>query len=399
MTADRAVILKYELKKIMTGRIAVIAVILGAGMLLAVTMINYLIIRPQDVNVYEREISLEGRPLDDAFLEEVAAEAEKAGGLSKIGAESRYYHAAGYLNRLQGTYLTIGGASAETLKAAGKAAASSSGTQGLTADSLYALREDLLEYIYDYFRLSDSDKEWWKEKENRISKPFVWHTNFGVYSMKSNFGAAMDLFCIIAGVSLAGVFAGEKSQRTDSLVLCTKEGKKTLWLIKFAAGEIFSLTAGTLLLAAVQLPHVIFNGLHGTDAAWQLLVPFSSYPYTAGHMLALLILDYYLGCLLTGAAAMLLSVLIGNAVASAGVICVAVMLDLFAALPPQLGLLAQLRYLTPGQVLLNSGMADPRLLHIFGLRLTSIQSAAVLYAAATILFMIIVRAGYKRLEA
>ena len=153
--------------------------------------------------------------------------------------------------------------------------------------------------------------------------------------MKSNFGAALVLFCMIAAVSLAGVFAGEKSQRTDSLVLCTKEGKKSLWLIKFAAGEIFSLAAGTLLLAAVQLPHVIFNGLHGIDAAWQLVVPFSSYPYTAGHMLALLILDYYLGCLVVGSIAMLLSILIGNAVASASVICVAVILDLFVALPPQ----------------------------------------------------------------
>ena len=82
-------------------------------------------------------------------------------------------------------------------------------------------------------------------------------------------------------------------------------------------------------------PHVIFNGLHGIDAAWQLVVPFSSYPYTAGHMLALLILDYYLGCLVVGSIAMLLSILIGNAVASAGVICVAVILDLFVALPPQ----------------------------------------------------------------
>lgn len=397
--ADRTVILKYELKKIVKSRIAVISLVLSAGMLLAITMIDYLIISPYDVNVYGRDMSLEGRMLDDMLLEEVAAEAEKAGGLSKIGTESKYYHVAGYLNRLQGAYLTVGGASAETLRTAGGVAPSSSEGQGLTETALYGLRENLLEYIYDYFSLSDSDKDWWKEKERRIQKPFTWNTNFGVYSMKSNFGAAMNLLCMIAGVSLAGVFAGEKSQRTDALVLCTKEGKKSLWLIKFAAGEAFSLTAGTLLLIAVQLPHLIFNGLHGIDAAWQLLVPFSSYPYTAGHMLALLILDYYLGCLLVGAVAMLLSILIGNTVASAGVICVGVLLDLFVVLPPQFGLLSQVRYLTPGQVMLNSGMTDPRLLHIFGVRLTPIQSAAILYTAMTMISMIIVKARYQRLEA
>lgn len=115
-------------------------------------------------------------------------------------------------------------------------------------------------------------------------------------------------------------------------------------------------------------------------------------------MLALWILDYYLGCLVVGGIAMLLSILTGNAVASAGVICVAVIFDLFAALPPQLGLISQLRYLTPGQVLLNTGMADPRLFTICDVKLTSIQSAAILYIIVTILSMILVRAGYRRLE-
>ena len=395
MTADRMAILKYELKKIMKSRVAVIALLLSAGMLFAVTMINYMVISPHDINVYEREQELEGRLLDDEFLEEVAREAEKAGGLSQIGPESQYYHVARYLDRLRGTYQTIGGTTAETL---GKDPSSTPGMHGLTEADLYGRRERILEYIYNYFRLSDSDKDWWKEKESQIPKPFAWKTNLGVYSMKSNFGAALNLFCMIAGVSLAGVFAGEKSQKTDALVLSTKEGKKTLWLIKFAAGEIFSLAAGTLLLVAVQIPHVILNGLHGFDAAWQLLVPFSSYPYTAGQMLALWILDYYLGCLVVGGIAMLLSILTGNAVASAGVICVAVIFDLFAALPPQLGLISQLRYLTPGQVLLNTGMADPRLFTICGVKLTSIQSAAVLYIIVTILSMILVRAGYRRLE-
>ena len=81
MTVDRTVILKYELKKIVKSRIAVISLVLSAGMLLAITMIDYLIISPNDVNVYARDMSLEGRMLDDMLLEKVAAEAEKAGGL------------------------------------------------------------------------------------------------------------------------------------------------------------------------------------------------------------------------------------------------------------------------------------------------------------------------------
>ena len=68
---------------------------------------------------------------------------------------------------MQGTYLTIG----EGLE-------SEAGNRELTATSVYQMREDLLDYIYDYFRLSDADKQWWKEKEAMIDKPFVWQANF-----------------------------------------------------------------------------------------------------------------------------------------------------------------------------------------------------------------------------
>ena len=340
-------LLRFELRKIFRGRIAIPALVVSAGMLLGIALINYLVVSPYDRSVYEREVALEGRALDDALLAELAEEAEKAGGLSGIGPDSPYYHLAGYISRMQGTYLTVG----EGLE-------SEVGNRELTATSVYQMREDLLEYIYDYFRLSDADKQWWNEKEALIEKPFVWQANFGVYSMKSVFGAAMNLFCMIAAVCLAGVYAGEKGFRTDSFVLSTREGKRSLWLVKFIAGEIFALAAGTLLIIAGMVPHLLFNGLHGINAPWQLIVPLCAYPYTAGQMLARYILTYYLGCFVIGALVMLFSVLFMNSMAAAGMICLGLVLDLFLALPPHLGLLSQLRYLTPAQVLINSSMAN-----------------------------------------
>ena len=381
-------LLRFELKKIFQNRITLLALAVGAGMLLGITMINYLVISPYDRGVYEREAALEGRALDDALLAELAEEADKAGGLFEIGQDSPYYHLAGYISRMQGTYLTIGeGLESET------------GNKELSAESIYQMREDLLEYIYDYFRLSDADKQWWKDKEILIEKPFVWQANFGIYSMKSVFGAAINLFCMIAAVCLAGVYAGEKGYRTDSFVLSTREGKSSLWLVKFIAGEIFALAAGTLLLVAGLFPHLLFNGLYGINAPWQLIVPLCAYPYTAGQMLVRYILTYYLGCLVIGALVMLFSVLFMNSMAAAGMICLGLVLDLFLSLPPYLGLLSQLRYLTPAQVLINSSMADPRLLRIFGLVLTPLQSAGLVYLILTVAAAATVRSLYRRQEA
>jgi hypothetical protein len=328
-------------------------------------------------------------------LAELAEEAEKTGGLSEIEPDSPYYHLAGYISRMQGTYLTIRDDVMETMSGESEA---KSERGALTAESVYQMREDLLDYIYDYFRLSDADKQWWKEKEDTIEKPFVWQTNYGIHSMKSSFGAVMNLFCMIAAVCLAGVYAGEKNHGTDSFTLSTREGKHSLWLVKFAAGEIFSLIAGTLLLIAGLLPHVLFNGLHGIDAPWQLIVPLSACPYTAGHMLALYILTYYLGCLVIGALVMLFSVLFMNSMAAAGIVCLGLVMDLFLSIPPRLGLLSQLRYLTPAQVLINSSMADPRLIHIFNLVLTPLQSAGMLYLIVTIVSAAAVRSLYRRLD-
>ena len=214
--------------------------------------------------------------------------------------------------------------------------------------------------------------------------------------MKSVFGAAMNLFCMIAAVCLAGVYAGEKGYRTDSFVLSTREGKRSLWLVKFTAGEIFALAAGTLLLIAGMVPHLLFNGLHGINAPWQLIVPLCAYPYTAGQMLARYILTYYLGCFVIGALVMLFSVLFLNSMAAAGMICLGLVLDLFLALPPDLGLLSQLRYLTPTQVLINSSMADPRLLRVFGLVLAPMQSAGLVFVVLTAAAAAGVRSLYRR---
>ena len=390
-----AELLRFELKKIFLSRITVLALAISAGMLLGITMINYIVINPYDRDVYEREAALEGRPLDDALLAELAEEAEKTGGLSEIEPDSPYYHLASYISRMQGTYLTIRNNIEETMS---EDAALKSERGALTARSVYQMREDLLDNIYDYFRLSDADKQWWKEKEDTIEKPFVWQANYGIHAMKTSFGAAMDLFCMIAAVCLAGVYAGEKNHRTDSFTLSTREGKRSLWLVKFAAGEIFSLITGTLLLTAGLLPHVLFNGLHGIDAPWQLIVPLSAYPYTAGHILALFILTYYLGCLVIGALVMLFSVLFMNSMAAAGIVCLGLVMDLFLSIPPGLGLPSQLRYLTPAQVLINSSMADPRLLHIFNMALTPPQSAGLLYLAAAIVSAAAVRSLYRRLD-
>ena len=229
-----------------------------------------------------------------------------------------------------------------------------------------------------YF-ITDYEREYWRSKESGIAKPFIWFANYGVSAMRANYGMTAALVSITIGICLSGIFASESRYRTDALIMCTKEGVKTLPIVKILAGEIFSLIVSTILLVSVQLPHILFNGLHGIETACQIIVPFSSYPYTTGKLLLIYTGLFLLAGLLTGAAAILLSRVLNNMIASGGVICLTILLDLFLTLPPRFRVLSQIRFLTPLQVLINSSMLDPRLVRIGSTYLTVFQIAGILY--------------------
>ena len=61
---------------------------------------------------------------------------------------------------------------------------------------------------------------------------------------------------------------------TDNTI--SSEGKGTVIIAKLLGGEIFSILVGTILLLSAQLPHLIFNGVHGLGAPCQIVVPFTS---------------------------------------------------------------------------------------------------------------------------
>lgn len=366
-------ILRYELKKLFVSKVSILTFLLCAGFLCGLTVAEYLLISPEDIHVAERERALEGRELDEVLLSRVVDTAKEYGGFSKIPKDNLYHHLAVYINRLMGSHMSVEGISGNY------------SLDSLTAEKAYQTRMDILHYLYGYFQLTDSEKEYWKQREAAIQKPFVWHANYGVWSMKRNFSLLALLAVMMLGICLAGVFASEHVFRTDDLIRSTRNGKNTVTAAKILAGEIFSAFAGILLLAAVQIPHVVFNGFHGLNTVCQMIVPFCSYPYTTGRLLAVCVCIYLEAVLLTGALVMLLSCTLKNAIAAAGIVCGAVLLDLFTVVSPQLRMLSQVRSLTPLQVLINSSMTDPRLFRIGGYYLTAYQTAGILYLLLTVL--------------
>ena len=367
------VILKYELKKLMVNKVTILALIVGAGFLFGITMAQYLLISPNDKYITERDSVLDGRLFDEQLIREVTETAIEYDRLDQIPADNPCYQIASYMIRLLGTYMNVDGITgAYSLRE-------------LTEEKVYQTRNDMIEYFLEYFCLSDAEKDFWYQEENKVEKPFIWYANHGPWAMRSSFALTTVMSIMMIGICTAGIFASEYGYRTHDLILCSKEGKGTVIIAKLLGGEIFSVIVGTILLLSAQLPHLIFNGVHGLGAPCQIVVPFTSYPYTALQLLGVCTLLYLLSALLTGAVSMLLSCTLKNGAVASGVVCIVVMMDMFLSIPAEFRVAAQIRYLTPVQVLNSSSITDPRLLRIGSIFLTSYQTAGVVYLTLAVL--------------
>ena len=370
-------LLGYELKKLLINKVTILMLSLFTGLLFGITMLEYLVIAPDDCYVAQKESALEGKMIDDEMLKRIEDEAEKYGGLTRIDGSSICYHLAQYLIRALGTYLNV----PDTVSAVS--------TAPLTAESFYKNRENILEYLFDNFLLEENEKAFWMDKESEITKPFTWKANYGISAMRRNYGMMVTLAMLTIGICLSGIFASESRYRTDALIECTIEGKRALPLVKILAGELFSLIVSFLLLAAAQLPSILFNGFHGIETACQIIAPFFSYPWTSGKLLLVYTGVYFLASLLIGSIAIVLSKLINNMIAVSGCICFTVLLDLFTTIPSEFRILSQIRSFTPLQVLINSSIMDPRLIRVGQRYLTVFQSAPIIYGVIAIVLCLI----------
>jgi len=375
----------YEIKKIFKTKVPVLLCLLGFVFLFGITMADYLVMNPEAKYTVAIEKDIEGKEIDDTLIKKVATEAANAGGMTSVSGV--YGNLAAYMNRAMGYYMSIEGVARDY------------NISDLSEDYFYQTRIDIIRYLQDYYYLTDVEKTYWQEKENEITKPFVWYSNYGIRSIRTSLFPGLALSLVTIGISLAGIFASEKRQRTEALILSSKEGKGTILYAKMLATVTFSLLAAFLYYFALSFPHIIFNGFHGLKSVCQIMIPFSSYTYSAGEYLLILTSLYFLSAVLFGVFTAFLSKMLKNTMAVSGIICGLVMFDLFFSLSPKLRLLSQIRYLSPLQILVNSAMADPRLFKIGSVFLNAYQSAGVAYILLIIIFIIVLSFfGKKQLE-
>ena len=232
----------YELKKLFRARVNLIAL---AG---AVLMLLFLVIFSiSEVQPVSREAAkeLDGRTIDEELIEEMkpAMRFENGSTLMEITAESeKYVPVMEVITSVTGYYRDI---------------------TRFDGSEFYALREQELKQRIEKQGLSETDKEFWRSQEAQVSKPFVYHYHSGPANLLKAFQVLGFFIFLLSTVGLSGVYARETADNMNQLLLCSRYGKKELYLIKFAAGS-------SIPFASCDI-HPLFlclrDGRHGGNAA------------------------------------------------------------------------------------------------------------------------------------
>ena len=202
----------------------------------------------------------------------------------------------------------------------------------------------------------------------------------------------------MSAVGLSGVYARETADNMNQLLLCSRYGKKELYLIKYAAGITWILTAAVLVILALLIPYSLIYGMEGTGEMLQLVKPLSMMPYSIGKMLGVSVVIFLLAAVLFASLTMLLSVITQNAIAVTCGLLGYLMVDLFAAVPDRLRLLQAIWSLRPNAILMNTGFVNYRLIHVAGRLFLNYQAAPVIYIIIAAAAMLIGRGVYSRLQ-
>lgn len=367
----------YELKKLFCAKVNLIA-LTGAVIMLVFLVISSI----SEVQPVSREAAkeLDGRIIDGEVIEEMkpAMKVENGSTVIEINAEyEKYVPIMDVVTSVTGYDMDL--------------------TQ-LDGTEFYALREQELNQRIEKQRLSETEKEFWHSREAQVSKPFVYHYHSGPANLLKAFQVLGFFIFLLSTVGLSGVYARETADNMNQLLLCSRYGKKELYLIKFAAGLTWILAAAFLLLLAIFTPYSFVYGMEGMGEMLQLVKPWSMLPYTLGQMLGVYVGIYLLAAVLFAAVTMLLSVITQNQPAVTCGLLGYLIVDLFANLPDRFGIIQRIWLLRPNAVLMNTGFTNYRLIHLAGRLFLNFQAAPVIYAVIIMAAFLIGRWKYRRLQ-
>lgn len=244
---------------------------------------------------------------------------------------------------------------------------------------LYGRRNVWLLENWEDMKLSESEIDFWQQREDQVEKPIVFQEHEGYNHMLLTYQTVAVLVILFVSIALSGIFPEEHSRRTDQLILSSLMGRKNLYRAKIAAG--ISCAAGTVLVFFAVISLLIFSlyGSEGFGAAFQLLYTSSSDPITVGQALLIAYANMLIAAVVVSVAVMILSELLHSNMAALAVSAGLLLASMAVSVPVQYRIAAQIWNWLPWCFPVLWNVFGEYTLPAFGMHFTPWQAVPAIY--------------------
>lgn len=257
--------------------------------------------------------------------------------------------------------------------------------------ALYAARMENLGKEWQVLRLSDAEKNFWREKEARTEIPLFYYYHDGYSKIISNGLNTVGLLTLLlVCICMTGVFTEEHVRRTDQLILSSAKGRGVIYWAKLSAGVSVS---GLFALLLSALTFCAAFAIYGADGFGTSL-RFCAYLWTSSCNISIgqVCLTAYgvlvLTAVVVSVLVQVLSEVLRSNIATLSCCVGVVIAGMVVKIPYQYRVPSQFWDWSPVRYLNAEYVFDSRMLSVFGHCLESWQIVPVLYilVAAAVAF-------------
>lgn len=253
-----------------------------------------------------------------------------------------------------------------------------------------AMRENI---INDGHEIGATDEEIavWLECFDNIEKPFTYSYALGYSNLIEVLFLIGWMIIICTSIALSGVFADEKTNKTDALILSSRNGRIPICIVKMIASITVSLMQTFILLGSCIGVMLVFYGNHGWSAMIQNVIPSSAWNITIGQMFMIYVCLAIVSSIFFAMTNILISHVTNSTVITMAMHAAFVFIGLFNV-PAKLGTIAKIWQLRPSMPLYYGTFCNT---FRYG-RMNNVEASLVIYISCIVVFAVTLGASYRK---
>lgn len=234
--------------------------------------------------------------------------------------------------------------------------------------------------------------------DSQVQKPFIMEYTEGYECFFSFTTVSAFIVMFLIAFILSPIFVNEYSQRMDSLILTSKNGKASQIYAKIFTGISFSIVMSVFYLTVGYLLCMCIYGFEGANAPIQLHIPLLTYNFTMLDAVILLFLTTIFGSLLMTGICLFLSSSVNNSIVALAVSVSIVFLGMFSGIFPSS--IEKIRYFLPSPMgTYFDAIAKQYSWHIFGIDIWLYQAVCIVAVLAGSILLLLSYRNFKRHQA